>query len=92
MKQAAEQQVVGDGANEHLHPTEVHAHDHYHVAHHHTNNPLGEFEHRASYHSHEHDHAALRHAHRGRSETDERKDHAATAHVHDHLTPVEVAR
>ena len=48
MKQAAEQEVVGDAANEHLHPTEVHAHDHYHVAHHHTNNPLAEFEHRAS--------------------------------------------
>jgi len=90
MKAPIDQGVVDDVGHEH--PAQVHTHDHYHVVHHHTKNPLSQFEHRGSYHIHEHDHAPLHHAHRDRSEEDERDDHDSTAHIHDHLTPVEGAR
>jgi len=84
---ASAQRVVGDTANEHSHPPIVHTHDHYHVSHHHTGGPLGEFEHRSHYHLHEHNHAPLVHAHHERSEEDERQDHDGTAHIHDHGSP-----
>ena len=82
------QQTVGEQAQqeEHTHPSEVHSHDHYHVSHHHTGGPLGEFEHRSHYHSHEHNHAPLVHGHK-MSPEDEVSDHAGTAHVHDHEDP-----
>ena len=69
------QTTVGDEAQqqEHMHPAQVHSHDHYHVTHHHTGGPLGEFDHRAHYHSHEHD--------------NEDEDHGKEAHVHDHNEP-----
>src|SRR6266850_1266764 len=57
------QEVVGDKAKSHEHKGELHAHDHWHVTHHHKSGPLGEFEHRSSYHQHEHNHAAIVHAH-----------------------------
>jgi hypothetical protein len=65
----------------------LHAHDHYHVSHHHTGGPLGEFEHRTTYHQHEHNHAPVIHGHQKLSEDDERKEHESTAHVHDHNAP-----
>ena len=57
-----QQTTVGDKAaeQEHVHPAQVHTHDHYHVTHHHSDGVLGgEFEHRSHYHSHEHNHAPL---------------------------------
>lgn len=83
----SKQVVVGDKAHEHHHPAEVHTHDHWHVTHHHTGGPMGEFAHQSHYHMHEHHHAALVHAHKDRSEADEKKDHGAAAHVHDHTAP-----
>ncbi len=74
------------GEQEHVHPAEVHSHDHYHVTHHHTGGPLGEFEHRSHYHSHEHNHAPLVHGHSHDSE-DEAGDHGKEAHMHDHNDP-----
>ena len=44
MKAAVEQEVVGDLGNQHEHPAQLHTHDHYHVSHHHTKNPLAESE------------------------------------------------
>jgi hypothetical protein len=87
MKAAVEQEVVGDLGSQHEHPAKVHTHDHYHVSHHHTKNPLAEFEHHANYHSHEHDHAAIRHGHSGRSQSNEAEQHDATSHMHDHVAP-----
>jgi len=62
-----QQTTVGDraGEQEHVHPAQVHVHDHYHVTHHHTGGGIlgGEFEHRSAYHSHEHNHAPLVHGH-----------------------------
>ncbi len=83
-----QQRTVGSEAREqeHTHPAETHGHDHYHVSHHHTGGPLGEFEHRSHYHSHEHNHAPLVHGH-DMSPEDESADHAATAHIHDHEDP-----
>ncbi|MDQ3870518.1 MAG: hypothetical protein M3301_02740 [Chloroflexota bacterium] len=82
------QHVVGEEAQqqEHTHPAQVHGHDHYHVSHHHTGGPLGEFEHRSHYHSHEHNHAPLVHGHE-MSPDEEAQDHAGTAHIHDHEAP-----
>jgi len=84
-----DQRAVGEKAQEqeHHHAAQVHAHDHYHVSHHHTGGPLGEFEHRSHYHSHEQNHGKLTHAH-DMSEDEERQDHDATEHVHDHDDPV----
>lgn len=81
------QHVVGDEKNEHSHPPIVHTHDHYHVSHHHTGGPLGEFEHRSHYHVHEHNHTPLVHGHKHLDEEDERRDHDGTAHIHDHESP-----
>jgi len=81
------QDVVGDKAKVHEHVAEVHAHDHWHVTHHHKSGPMGEFEHRSSYHQHEHNHAALVHAHDDRSEDEERSEHDSQAHMHDHNAP-----
>jgi hypothetical protein len=81
------QRVVGDVEHEHIHAPMIHTHDHYHVSHHHTGGPLGEFEHRTHYHEHEHNHAPLVHAHHKLSEDDERKDHNEMAHIHDHEAP-----
>ena len=81
------QRVEGDVEHEHSHPPVVHAHDHYHVSHHHTGGVLGEFEHRTTYHEHEHNHAPLVHAHEDRSTEDEANDHESTAHTHDHDAP-----
>jgi len=83
------QRVVTDVENEHSHPATVHAHDHYHVSHHHTGGIMGEFQHRTHYHQHEHNHAPLVHAHKGRSEEDEALDHEETAHTHDHDAPTD---
>jgi hypothetical protein len=82
------QTVVGEEAREqeHTHDAVIHAHDHYHVSHHHTGGPLGEFEHRARYHSHEHNHASLVHAHE-HDPGKEEEDHGKEAHVHDHEAP-----
>ncbi len=87
---AGGQTTVGREANEqeHLHPAQVHGHDHYHVTHHHTGGPLGEFEHRAHYHSHEHNHAPLLHGH-DHDPAKEDEDHDEEAHVHDHNEPVD---
>jgi hypothetical protein len=84
----ADQRAVGDEAKrqEHHHAPETHEHDHYHVSHHHTGGPLGEFEHRSRYHSHSHNHAEIVHAHE-MSPDEEVADHAATAHIHDHDAP-----
>ena len=60
--------------------------DHYHVTHHHTGGPLGEFEHRAHYHAHEHNHAPLVHGH-DHDPAKEDDDHGKEAHVHDHNEP-----
>ena len=81
------QRVENDVENEHSHPAVVHAHDHYHVSHHHTGGIMGEFQHRTTYHEHEHNHAALVHAHKNRSQEDEAIDHEETAHTHDHDAP-----
>jgi hypothetical protein len=82
------QTTVGDKANaqEHVHPAQLHSHDHYHVTHHHTGGPLGEFDHRAHYHSHEHNHAPLVHGHEHDPERED-EDHGKEAHVHDHNEP-----
>jgi hypothetical protein len=84
---SVDQTVVGDVENEHSHAGQIHSHDHYHVSHHHTGGPLGEFEHRAHYHQHEHNHARLVHAHEKYDEATEGADHAAMAHTHDHEAP-----
>jgi hypothetical protein len=83
-----EQVVVGEEAKEqeHVHEAIVHGHDHYHVSHHHTGGPLGEFEHRARYHAHQHDHGQLVHGHKHDPEQEE-QDHGKEAHVHDHTNP-----
>ena len=81
------QEVVGDTAKVHEHEAEVHQHDHWHVTHHHTSGPMGEFEHRSSYHQHEHNHAGLVHAHDDRTEEAEKKEHESQAHMHDHNAP-----
>ncbi|MCA1572617.1 MAG: hypothetical protein LC798_20425 [Chloroflexi bacterium] len=85
---AGGQTTVGTEANdqEHLHPEQVHSHDHYHVTHHHTGGPLGAFDHRAHYHSHEHNHAPLLHGHDYDPENED-EDHGQEAHVHDHNEP-----
>ena len=45
---AVGQITEGEGREpEHTHPPRTHTHDHYHVSHHHTNNPLNEWEHRS---------------------------------------------
>jgi hypothetical protein len=82
------QTTVGEKANEqeHVHPAQLHNHDHYHVTHHHTGGPLGEFDHRSHYHSHEHNHAPLVHGH-GHDPNKEDEDHGKEAHVHDHNEP-----
>ena len=82
------QTTLGDQANEqeHIHPAQLHTHDHYHVTHHHTGGPLGTFDHRAHYHSHEHNHAPLVHGH-GHDPDREDEDHGKEAHVHDHNAP-----
>ena len=82
------QTTVGDEARDqqHDHPAELHTHDHYHVTHHHTGGPLGEFEHRASYHTHQHNHAPLVHAH-DNEPAQEASEHGKEAHVHDHNEP-----
>lgn len=81
------QTVVGDTEHEHSHASEIHSHDHYHVTHHHTGGPLGEFAHRAQYHEHQHNHAPVVHAHEKYDEAKEAEEHAAAAHVHDHDAP-----
>ena len=81
------QRVVNDVDSEHSHPAVVHAHDHYHVSHHHTGGIMGEFTHRTSSHQHEHNHGPLVHAHKSRNEEDEALDHEETAHTHDHDAP-----
>ena len=81
--------VGGEAAEqEHVHPAQLHTHDHYHVTHHHTGGAIlgGEFEHRSHYHSHEHNHAPLVHGH-DHDPADERMDHEKEAHVHDHNDP-----
>lgn len=41
------QRTEGEGKQpEHTHPARTHMHDHYHVSHHHSNNPLNQWEHR----------------------------------------------
>jgi hypothetical protein len=92
MTQQTMQRVTGDVEHEHTHPGVVHGHDHYHVTHHHTGGPLGEFEHRTHYHEHDHNHATIVHGHQKRSEDDERKDHEGTAHTHDHDAPTGMGR
>jgi hypothetical protein len=87
-EQGTTQRAVGDEEHEHSHPPLVHAHDHWHVSHHHTGGLLGEFEHRSQYHVHEHNHALTVHAHKNLSENDELRDHEEAAHVHDHDAPV----
>jgi hypothetical protein len=83
-----DQRTVGEEAREqeHVHDPVVHSHDHYHVTHHHTGGPLGEFDHRAHYHDHEHNHALLVHGHEHEAGK-EQTDHAKEAHVHDHEAP-----
>ena len=85
---ATAQTTVGDEARkqEHIHPPQVHTHDHYHVSHHRTGGLLDEFEHRGHYHSHEHNHAPLVHGH-DHDADDEVDDHGQEAHVHDHNDP-----
>jgi hypothetical protein len=66
-----------------------HAHDHYHVSHHHRGGALGgalgEWEHRTSWHTHEHNHVAITHSHD--YEQAEEEHHAKEAHLHDHEHP-----
>ena len=84
-----QQWVSGQGDEpEHVHPSQVHSHDHYHITHHHKGGVMGEWDHRTSWHSHEHNHASLKHSH-DRSFEDEVADHDKEAHVHDHNTPAQ---
>src|SRR5438105_11805488 len=85
--QATHQRTEGQGKQpEHTHPATLHEHDHYHVTHEHSDNPLNEWVHRTYWHTHEHNHASLTHSHdQSRQEEDER--HAKEAHVHDHTSP-----
>ena len=61
------QRTEGEGKEAtHAHPAMTHAHDHYHVTHHHESGikgTVGEFEHRAYWHTHEHNHAEMTHSH-----------------------------
>ena len=83
-----EQRTEGEGeVPEHTHPAVVHTHDHYHVTHHHSDNPLNEWEHRAYWHTHEHNHNTLTHSH-DYDRADEDARHPKEAHIHDHAQPV----
>jgi hypothetical protein len=84
------QTTVGEEAREqeHSHEPLTHVHDHYHVTHHHTGGPLGEFEHRSRYHSHDHNHAPMIHAH-DQEPADEEREHDSEAHIHDHSAPTQ---
>jgi hypothetical protein len=85
-----EQRTEGQG-NEpaHTHPATMHAHDHYHVTHHHRSGlagAVGEWEHQTYWHTHDHNHSELTHSHDYRA-TDEEKEHAKEGHIHDHASP-----
>jgi hypothetical protein len=67
---------------EHTHPAVSHTHDDYHLVHHHTLNPLGEWEHRTYWHTHEHQHSEIVHSHD--YSQDERQHHGKEAHTHRH--------
>ena len=71
---------------EHTHPARTHSHDHYHVSHHHSGNPLNEWEHRTYWHTHEHNHNTLTRSH-DYSQAEEEERHAKEAHVRDHAAP-----
>lgn len=82
----AAQHVEGEGKQlVHTHATQRHAHDHYHVTHHHAGGVLGvgEWDHRTFWHSHEHTHNELTHSH-DYSQEDEDLHHGKVAHNHRH--------
>jgi len=58
------------------------------VSHHHSDNPLNEWEHRTYWHTHDHNHNTLTHSH-DFSQDDEKARHGKEAHVHDHAAPTE---
>ncbi len=87
MIEKSEKYPEGEGSQpEHSHRPLVHAHDHYHVSHHHDGSALGEWEHRTYWHTHEHNHEPLLHCHHY-SASDEREEHGKEAHLHDHAAP-----
>ena len=77
----------GTGA-QHIHPAQLHAHDHYHVSHYHKGGPLREWEHRTQWHIHEHNHAELAHCH-DYDQAEEAEQHDEVAHIPDHANPRE---
>jgi hypothetical protein len=80
MQPVVQQRTEGVGNEpEHTHAATAHTHDHYHVTHHHTPNPLGEWEHRTYWHTDEHQHGEIVH-----SQEDERLHHGKAAHTHHH--------
>jgi hypothetical protein len=82
------QRVEGTGDTpEHAHAAVTHAHDHYHVTHHHKSGLTGEgFDHRSQWHTHDHNHNELIHSHDFSTE-EEVDEHAKEAHIHDHAAP-----
>jgi hypothetical protein len=66
----------------------MHSHDHFHISHHHSGNPLSQWEHRASWHTHAHNHNLLTHSH-DYSQEQEETDHGKESHVHDHAAPTQ---
>src|SRR4051794_11788003 len=58
------QYTEGEGKQpSHTHSARTHTHDHFHISHHHTGNPLNQWEHRAYWHTHDHNHNVLTHSH-----------------------------
>jgi hypothetical protein len=83
------QRIEGEGVEpHHTHEAVMHAHDHYHVSHHHMHGLMGEWEHRTYWHTHEHNHSELTHGHDYR-QSDEDLGHAKEAHIHDHAAPAD---
>ena len=64
----------------------MHAHDHYHISHHHAGGMTGEWKHRTYWHTHDHNHGPLSHSHDYKSD-DEEREHDKEAHIHDHVAP-----
>ncbi len=84
------QRIEGQGnAPEHTHLAIMHAHDHYHVTHHHKSGIIGEgWDHRTFWHTHEHNHNELAHTHDFAHE-DEIAEHGKESHTHDHAAPTQ---
>ena len=84
----AQQRLEGEGQEPaHTHQAFMHAHDHYHVTHHHKGGMMGDdWEHRTSWHTHEHNHSETMHSHDYDADEEDQL-HGKEAHIHDHAAP-----